>query len=265
VKLIETGDTDAIENVIENQQVQMIAVAATMNKHSVNAQIFTFYSDSPSVMVKLRKDCLATSEFLFVYGCPPHAIHNLCMDLIKDFPCVKHALKQILFMVKTLKSWHCLLQFFDQLCLEKFKKTYGLILFTKTRWGSVVFAAQRANVVKAACAVLPSEILSYDLDIDISDKFEQLLTDPLYWKGVEAMETLFMTITACLSYHLQGVEATFSAAYACFVAIKYHLKKLNVVIKDGFNLNNDDAHLPLILNHIYRGIWSRILNRSHVY
>jgi hypothetical protein len=52
-------------------------------------------------------------------------------------------------MVKTLKSSHLLLQLFDKLCLEKFKKTCVFILFTKTRWGTVFFTAQRANTVKA--------------------------------------------------------------------------------------------------------------------
>ena len=226
VQSLELGNADAIDNVIKIQQAQ--TVAATMNKHFINAPMFTFCSDSPSVMVKLRKDCLATNEFVLAYGCAPHAIHNLCMDLIKDFPSVKRVLKQILFMVKTLKSLHLLLQLFDKLCLEKYKKTYVLILFTKTRWGTVVFAAQRANVVKAACAALPSEILNSDLDIDISDKLKQLLTDPLYWKGVAAMDTLFMTISSCLSY-LEGDEATFSAVYACFVAIKHLLKRSMVL------------------------------------
>jgi hypothetical protein len=40
------------------------------------------------------------------------------MELIKNFPGVKHVLKQIIFMVKTLKLLHLLLQLFDKLCLE---------------------------------------------------------------------------------------------------------------------------------------------------
>ena len=52
------------------------------NEHFSNPPIFCFCSDSPSVMVKLRKDCIATKEFTFAYGCAPHAIHNLCVDLV---------------------------------------------------------------------------------------------------------------------------------------------------------------------------------------
>jgi hypothetical protein len=113
----------------------------TKNEHFINPPMFCFYNNSPSIMVKLRKECLKTKEFVFAYSYAPHAIHNLCMDLIKNFPEMKHVLKQIVFMVKTLKSLRFLLQLFDKLCLEKFKKTYVFILFTKTRWGIVFFIA----------------------------------------------------------------------------------------------------------------------------
>jgi hypothetical protein len=229
-----------------NEERNPDQLIAFNNAHFINPPMFCFCSDSPSVMVKLRKDCLATNEFTFAYGCAPHAIHNLCMDLIKHFPGVKLALKQILFMVKTMKSSHLLLQLFDKLCIEKYKKVYTLILFTKTRWGTVFFAAQRAHKVKAACAALPSEILNSDLDIDICDKLKQLLTDQTYWKGVAAMEALFKTISSCLAY-LEGDEATFSSVYACFVAIKYHLKKLNGFVRDAFNLNDNDIERMMTL------------------
>ena len=75
-------------------------------------------------MVKLRRDCLKTKEFTFAYVCAPHAIHNLCMNLIKNLDGVKHVLKQILFMVKSIKSSHLLQQLFDKLCVVKYNKTY---------------------------------------------------------------------------------------------------------------------------------------------
>jgi hypothetical protein len=153
--------------------------------HFINPSMFTFCSDSPSVMLKLRKDCLESNEFVFAYGCAPHAIHNLCMDLIKSFPGV---LKQILYMVKTLRLSHLLLQLFDKLCDEKYKETYTLFLFTKTRGGTVYYAAQQATRVKTACASLPGEIMNADLDIDMCDKLKQLVTDPAHWKGVAAFQ-----------------------------------------------------------------------------
>lgn len=72
-------------------------VCATRNEHFLNPPMFTLWcSDFPSVMLKLRKDCLESKEFVFAYGCAPHSIHNLCMDLIKHFHGVTLVLKQIL-------------------------------------------------------------------------------------------------------------------------------------------------------------------------
>jgi len=142
--------------------------------------MFCFCSDSPGVMVKLRKECLKSNEFMFTYGCAPHVIHNLCMDLCKHFPGMNRVLKQIMFMVKTFKSSHLLLKLFDKLCIEKYRKTYVLILFTKTRWGTVYYTAQRASTIKSACASLPGEILNADYDIDISDELKALVTDQSY-------------------------------------------------------------------------------------
>ncbi len=241
VRMFHDIDVEVVEQHEEGQ-------VCTKNEHFINPPMFCFCNDSPSVMVKLHKECLKTKEFTFAYGCAPHAIHNLCMDLIKNFPGVKHVLKQIVFMVKTLKSSHLLLQLFNKLCLEKFKKTYVLILFTKTRWGIVFFTAQCANTVKAPCTTLLGEILNAELDIDICDELKVLVIDLAYWKGVVVMEMFFMTISSCLTY-LEGDEATFSAVYACFVAIKYHIKMFNCAVMDTFNLGDDDIELMMTLLH----------------
>ena len=142
-------------------------------------------------------------------------------------------------MMKTLKSSHLLLTLFDKLCIEKYRKMYVLILFTKTRWGIVYYAAQRANTVKLACTLLPCKILNADYDIDICDKLKVLVTYQFYWKGVFAMEAQFKTICSCLTY-LEGDEATFCAVYAYFVAIKFHIKTLNFVVNDALDLTEND-------------------------
>jgi hypothetical protein len=103
-------------------------------------------------------------------------------------------------------------------------------------------------MVKVACVVLPCEILNVELDIDICDKLKVLVIDLAYWKGVIAMERLFMTISSCLTY-LEGDEATFSTVYACFVVIKYHIKTFNYVVMDAFNLGDDDIEQMMMLLH----------------
>lgn len=110
------------------------------------------------------------------------------------------------------------------------------------------YAAQRATKVKAACAALPREILNSDLDIDMSESLKQLVTDPAYWKRVSSVEILFKTIASCLTY-LEGDEATFSSLYASFIAIKYHLKKLDAGMREGLSLSEDDIELMIIRTH----------------
>ena len=171
--VIDNGD---IYSIIGNHDAEPLV--CSKKEHFLNPPMFTFCSVSPSIMQKMQMDCLALKEFMLVYGCAPHAIHNSCMDLIKHFPGLTVVLKQVLFMVKTLKSSHLLVQLLNKLCLEKYKKTYTLILFTKTQWGSVYYAAQQESAVKAARALFPGEIMNANLDIGISDRLKTLVTDP---------------------------------------------------------------------------------------
>ncbi len=130
------------------------------------------------------------------------------------------------------------------------------ILFTKTRWGTVFFIAQCASTIKAVCAALLGEILNTKLDIDVCNELKALVTDPAYWKGVATMETLFMTISSCLTY-LEGDETMFSAVYAWFVVIKYHIKTLNRAVVDAFNLgDNDIEQMMTLLHHHFSTIYS---------
>jgi hypothetical protein len=116
-----------------------------MNEHFVGAPMFTFCFDSPSVMIKLRRVCIQDTEFLFAFSYSPHALHNLCMDLVKEFPVVKLIVKQIIFLVKSVSMTHLIQQLFNKICKEKYGITLVLIMFTKTRWGTVRDTAKRLN------------------------------------------------------------------------------------------------------------------------
>lgn len=96
------------------------------------------------------------NEFTFAYSCAPHSIYNICMDSLKNFSVIKIVLKQIIYMINTLKSSHLLIQLFDKLYIEKYKNTYDVIFFTKTRKGTVFYTAQRVNKVKVASQLFPA-------------------------------------------------------------------------------------------------------------
>ncbi len=100
-----------------------------------------------------------------------------------------------------------------------------LILFTKTRWGTICDAAKRLNRVRTTICQLPTEILSNDLNIDLAPKLRDVILDAAFWKGLVALEVLFSMICACLTY-LEGDESTLSSVYACFLAIAHHLRTL---------------------------------------
>ncbi|CAK9220493.1 unnamed protein product [Sphagnum troendelagicum] len=110
-------------------------------------------------------------------------------------------------------------------------------------------------MVKATC-MAAGKILNAKLNIDICNELKALVIDPTYWKGVAAMETLFMMISSHLTY-LEGDETTFSAVYACFVAIKYHIKTFNRAVMDAFNLGDDDIErMMTLLHHHFLTIYS---------
>ncbi len=114
--------------------------------------MFTFCSNLPSVMIKLHCLCIQDTEFLFAFGCSSHALHNLCMNLVKEFSVVKLIVKQIVFLVKSVRKTHPIQQLFDKICKENYGITLVLILFTKTCWGTVRDAANAIIECGRRCA-----------------------------------------------------------------------------------------------------------------
>ena len=220
-----------------NNQRTLPPAPCSRNEHFINPPMFTLCSDSPSVMSKLHRDWyLERNEFMLAYGCAPDAIHNVGMDLVKHFAGVKLALKEAVAV------------YGQPLHLEVQDNVWAHP-FHKSRWGTIYYTAQHATAVIAACASLPGEILNSDLDINMSEDLKHLVTDPVHWKRMASMEVLFKTMTSCLTY-LEGDKATFSAVYASFIAIKFHLIKLDVVSRrEGLSLTEANVTCMMTLTH----------------
>jgi hypothetical protein len=77
--------------------------------------------------------CIQDDEFIFAFGCALHALHNLCMDMVKESPGIKSIVKHMVFLVKTIRKTHLVQQLFDKISKEKYGQTLVLILFTKMR------------------------------------------------------------------------------------------------------------------------------------
>ncbi len=131
-----------------------------------------------------------------------------------------------------------------------------LILFTKTRWGTICDAAKRLNRVRTAICQLPTEILSNELDIDLAPELRDVILDAAFWKGLAALEVLFSTIYACFTY-LEGDESTLLSVYACFLAIAHHLRTLppNVLTALQIAAADFDKMQSLVVNRL-RTIYS---------
>jgi hypothetical protein len=145
---------------------------------------------------------------------------------------------------------------FDKISNEKYGQTLVLILFTKTRWGTICDAAKRFNRVRTAICQLPIEILSNELDIDLAPELRDVILDATFWKGLAALEVLFSTICACFTY-LEGDESTLLSVYVCFLAIVHHLRTLppNVLTALQIAAADFDKMQSLVVNRL-RTIYS---------
>ncbi|SPQ94387.1 unnamed protein product (mitochondrion) [Plasmodiophora brassicae] len=223
---------------------------AISDDHFVDPPMWTFQSDSPSVMKKLRRLCVDNKEFMFSYGCAAHALHNFCMDLVRKFPTISKIVKESIYIVKGINAVHRLTEFFDAQCLLKYRKRVKLILFSKTRWGSILCMLDRLARVQAVLFKLSRALELEDMvqDLKIDATLDVCLRSPAYWEGVSALKMLLQPICCCLAF-LEGDESTLSTVYASFVAIAYHLRSLPVGTVTALGLQ--DADLKNMENLIF--------------
>jgi hypothetical protein len=92
------------------------------------------------------------------------------MDFVKGFPRIKEIVKLVVWPVRSVRKTHLILALFDKICLQKFGRTYVLILYTNTRWGTLHDAVKRLCLVRAALCHLPTEIGVTELDIYLGEE-----------------------------------------------------------------------------------------------
>ncbi|ETV89903.1 hypothetical protein H310_15253 [Aphanomyces invadans] len=127
------------------------------------------------------------------------------------------------FIVYKINAVHLLTSMFEVVCAEKHGKTYSLILFTKTRWGTGHFMLHRNLLLK-------SVLVSMRNSIDHDDKFKDVAMEPelrsaildvSFWKSTFALEKLLKLLCMTIG-HLEGDETTFSALFASFLVTAHH-------------------------------------------
>jgi hypothetical protein len=207
----------------------------------IEEPMWNLCTDSPNVMIGLRRKALQSGEFIFAYGCAPHGFHNLSMDWVK-LAGPKRIVSQNVFIVTKINSVHLLITMFDHICAQKHGKSYALILFTKTRWCTVYNMVRRNILVKSTLVAMPNatdhdeEFEDATMDNDLRD----VILDVPFWKATAALETLLKPLCAAVGY-LEGDEATFSAVYACFLSVTHHVRVgIDDASLEHLNVGRDD-------------------------
>ncbi len=158
---------------------------------------FNITTDSPNVMRLLRELSLDSGHFGFAYGCFPHAFHNLAMDLCKLEP-IGAAIKTCVALVTAVHQPHLLRSAYDSMSLARFGKRLSLILFTKSRWGTLYYMLQRlvreSFVLRDLTSVQPMD--SPFAELNVPEAISDTVDSKSFWVGVRALEKLFKTLSS---------------------------------------------------------------------
>lgn len=98
-----------------------------------NPLLFSFTSDSPSVMALLRMKALELPNFNVAFGCTPHNLNNFTLDIFKKCDILKTSIHETIYLVKTIYNTHLLFSLYDILYKKKLGIAYVLIIFIKSR------------------------------------------------------------------------------------------------------------------------------------
>lgn len=189
--------------------------------------LWTICTDNPNVMRSLRRKCVESGHYTFEFGCAPHALHNLCKDLLK-MAGPKSTLGKVLVVVKGIRNVHLLTSMFDMLCAQKLNTSYVLILFTTSRWTTSTFALKRLLLVKQVLVAMPHSIDHDDTfrAVSMCADLRDIILDTVFWQHVVALHRILLPLNACTGF-LEGDEATLSVVYACFLGVAHHFRTID--------------------------------------
>ena len=245
---------DRLRTFIVSGDVEVLEEDSMMSPPSLQ---LSFVSDSCKSMRSLRHYLVEEmNRCVFAYGCCPHALNNLCMD-IYALPQFKASLKQSLFVSKSFKSVGILRKIMESICKEKLNKVYTLVFFSTSRWSSINYMVCRLLLLKSVLISIPSAILheSEARGIDPSFKMPKELETIMnkdFWTTNVILKTVFDLICKCIGA-LEADQSTMSLAYAAFVAVRAHIQTC-----PGFTANDRAA---IDAKFLYR--WDRIYSPTH--
>ncbi|OQR85487.1 hypothetical protein ACHHYP_11771 [Achlya hypogyna] len=229
-------------------------LAAQLNKTTTygflaapETRLWSLCTDSPSVMVSLRRLAVADHTVSFAFGCAPHALNNMCLDWMK-VPSIKSTIASGVAIVTGVRRVHLLLAAFDTLCSQQLQQQLTLVLFTKTRWSTCRAMLQRLLRVQHVLQFLPMYIRrpGSAAASSLPAALEATLLDATLWGQFALVDALLAPVCAALTF-LSGDEATHSSVYACFLAVAVAVKELTVEALEGMGIQNHDVLLAAVI------------------
>jgi hypothetical protein len=210
-------------------------------------RLWSLCTDSPSVMVSLRRLAVADHTVSFAFGCAPHALNNMCLDWMK-VPSIQSTIASGVTIVTGIRRVHLLLATFNTLCSQQLQQQVTLVLFTKTRWSTCRAMLQRLLRVQSVLQFLPLYVRrpGSAAASSLTAALEATLIDVALWGRFALVDALLKPVCAALTF-LSGDEATHSTVYACFLAVAVAVKELTVEALDGMGIQSHDVLLASVL------------------
>ncbi|KAH6562477.1 hypothetical protein BASA60_011100 [Batrachochytrium salamandrivorans] len=239
--------------------------------------LWTVCTDNPNVMRLLPKMCVDSGHYTFEFGCSPHAMHNLCKDLLKMAE-PKSILGKVLVVVKGIRNVHLLTSMFDMLCIQKLNSSYVLILFTTSRWTTSTFALKRLLLVKQVLVAMPHSIDHDDTfrAVSMCADLQSIILDLIFWKDVAALHHLLLPLNACTGTIFSPAHALALMTDPLFTDMVVSLKRVHgnrfVELGQGSimahcreaskQIDKDDGHLGDKLTEEFAGFMQRRVGKD---
>ena len=93
-------------------------------------------TDSPNVMIRFRKLFKEKYPWIFAYGCAPHALHNLCKDVLVEVDGEDGTIKQAQQVNRFWLEHTAAKQILAKTLVQSAKLKLSPPLVGETRWGS---------------------------------------------------------------------------------------------------------------------------------
>jgi hypothetical protein len=235
---------------------KVVSVIARLHDAVGKHLVHGFMCDSCNVMRALRLNLVTNDHVDFAYGCGTHPLSNICEDIL-ELPTMKEAMKEALFVSKTIKNQGLLNKIYSILCKEMLGKIHAMILYSASRWSTINYMFCRLKHTKRPISSLPMVVANEKTERGIDESYElpQALANVVirssFWRNVDRSISVFDPICKCIGV-IESDSATMSTAYACFIFVYMHVTEV---------FTDDNERVRILQKVLYR--WNRIYSPVH--